>query len=289
MDLERDIQKTTEENLELIFGLKLIRHEFSIRNMRIDTLAYDPQSNAFVVIEYKRDRSSSVVDQGFAYRNLLLDNKAEAVLEYNQSMGQNAKTSDFNWDQTKVIILAESFTAYQTRAVSKNLPIELWEVKVFDENVVIYHEVEHTQSEKNEIKSIAKGGIRSVVKESKVYTEEDHLPKNWQNTRKLYEDLKSAFLELVPGAKVKPLKQYISFIEPNSGKSYADIVTYKKGIKVYLKPKMTQLKSSVLKLEDCRNIGHWGSGDTCFWVTSNEDVPHAVKVVKQALNILSKQ
>jgi len=149
VDLEKDIQKITEENLELIFGLKLIRHEFSIRNMRIDTLAYDPQSNAFVVIEYKRDRSSSVVDQGFAYRNLLLDNKAEAVLEYNQSMGQNAKTrDDFNWDQTKVIILAESFTAYQTRAVSKNLPIELWEVKVFDENVVIHHEVEHTQSEK---------------------------------------------------------------------------------------------------------------------------------------------
>ena len=65
IDLERDIQKLTEQNLETVFGLKHICSEFQLNNLRIDTLAYDEETKSFVIIEYKRDKSFSVVDQGF--------------------------------------------------------------------------------------------------------------------------------------------------------------------------------------------------------------------------------
>ena len=70
-DLEKDIQKTTEENLEVVFGYTLVCSEFTLNNLRIDTLAYDSETQAFVIIEYKKERNLSVIDQGYSYLALL--------------------------------------------------------------------------------------------------------------------------------------------------------------------------------------------------------------------------
>ena len=84
--LEKEIQALFENNLPSIMGLTLVKSEFAIKNKRIDSLGFDPQSKAFVIIEYKRDRNSSVVDQGFTYLNLMLQNKADFILEYNEGL-----------------------------------------------------------------------------------------------------------------------------------------------------------------------------------------------------------
>lgn len=52
--LEKEIQNLFEKNLEVLTSLKLIRSEFIIKQFRIDTLAFDPESKSFVIIEYKR-------------------------------------------------------------------------------------------------------------------------------------------------------------------------------------------------------------------------------------------
>ena len=65
--LEKEIQALFESNLEDLMNLQLVKSEFSIKNKRIDTLAYDKQSKAFIIIEYKRSKNISVVDQGFTY------------------------------------------------------------------------------------------------------------------------------------------------------------------------------------------------------------------------------
>ncbi len=62
--LERDLQILVEKNLKQLMELIAVRSEFSIRNGRIDTLAYDEQNKAFIIIEYKRDKNYSVIDQG---------------------------------------------------------------------------------------------------------------------------------------------------------------------------------------------------------------------------------
>ncbi|MFZ0328463.1 MAG: hypothetical protein WBP64_05315 [Nitrososphaeraceae archaeon] len=56
----------------------IVRSEFELHGFRIDTLAFDKESKAFVIIEYKKDRNLSVVDQGIAYLNLMLNNKADS-------------------------------------------------------------------------------------------------------------------------------------------------------------------------------------------------------------------
>jgi RecB family endonuclease NucS len=78
--LEREIQRITEANLQELFDLVLVRSEFELHGLRIDTLSFDKDSSGFVIIEYKKDRNFSVVDQGIAYLNLMLNNKADFMI-----------------------------------------------------------------------------------------------------------------------------------------------------------------------------------------------------------------
>ena len=88
---ERELQKLTEDNLEELFGLKFVASEFQLDNLRIDTLAFNEETKSFVIIEYKKGRSYSVIDQGYSYLGLLLNNKAEFVLKYNQKFNKNGR------------------------------------------------------------------------------------------------------------------------------------------------------------------------------------------------------
>lgn len=63
---ERDIQNLIEGNMSAVFGFTMIKSEFSVGNYRIDTLCYDEERNSFVIVEYKKGASYSVIDQGFS-------------------------------------------------------------------------------------------------------------------------------------------------------------------------------------------------------------------------------
>jgi predicted transport protein len=141
-NLEKDIQRLTENNLETIFGLEFVASEFNLENFWIDTLAFDPETKAFVIIEYKKQQNISIMDQGQTYLNLLLDHKAEVLLEYNERKNKNLKRKDVMWDQTRVIFIAPSFTPYQKRALHPKLPFELWEVKKYEDNLIVYNQIQ---------------------------------------------------------------------------------------------------------------------------------------------------
>jgi RecB family endonuclease NucS len=138
--LEKDIQRITEKNLEYIFGLQFIKSEFSLNNLRIDSLAFDNESKSFVIIEYKRDKNFSVVDQGYAYLSLMLNNKADFILEYNENTNTNLKRDDVDWSQSRVIFVSPTFSKYQQQAMNfKDLPIELWEIRKYQNNLIQYN------------------------------------------------------------------------------------------------------------------------------------------------------
>ena len=127
--LEKNVQKLTEANLETIFGLEFVATEFNLENFWLDTLAFNPEIKAFVIIEYKKKQNITVMDQGQTYLNLLLDHKAEVLLEYNERKNKNLKRKDVDWEQTRVIFVAPEFTIYQKRALHPKFPFQLWEVK----------------------------------------------------------------------------------------------------------------------------------------------------------------
>ncbi|NQV00255.1 MAG: hypothetical protein HQ538_05940, partial [Parcubacteria group bacterium] len=85
-DYEKDLQKLVEHNLKEVFGLEFVSgaldKQFYLKNLEIDTLAFDTETKTFVIIEYKKNKSFSIIDQGYAYLGLLLNNKAEFILHY---------------------------------------------------------------------------------------------------------------------------------------------------------------------------------------------------------------
>src|SRR3990167_6772763 len=146
-DLEMDIQKLTEDNLETLFGLKFVsgfsNNEFSVRaqeqDFYIDTLAFDKQQKSIVIIEYKKDRNFSVIDQGFSYLSAMLHSQADLVLELNKRLAKNFSKEDIDWDQSRVIFISPEFTNYQKNAINfRDLPFLLYEVKGYDNNLIQY-------------------------------------------------------------------------------------------------------------------------------------------------------
>jgi hypothetical protein len=122
--LEREIQDVIEKNTLTFFKLEFIRSEFSIGNYRIDTLCFDNETNSFVVIEYKKGDSYSVIDQGYTYLQLLLNNKSDFILTLSQHYNRVLRTEDIDWSQSKIIFISQSFNSYQKDSVNfKNLPL----------------------------------------------------------------------------------------------------------------------------------------------------------------------
>lgn len=280
--LEKDIQKVFETNLSAIMGLELVKSEFTIKNKRIDTLAYDKQACAFIIIEYKRDRNISVVDQGFTYLSLMLENKADFIIEYNESLKRNLKREDIDWSQTRVAFVSPSFTENQIQATNfKDIGIELWEVKQYENDTIAISPIKKSISAES-IKPITQQtqSLRRVTAEIKVYTEQDHIEKASDLTAELYEKFKDAILNLADGIEVKPQKFYIAF---KKGKNITDIAILKKSLKLFINAKASQLDDPKKLAQDVSNIGHWGNGDYQIHVEDDKDLEYIMSLVKQVL------
>jgi predicted transport protein len=280
--LEKEIQKVFEANLYAIMGLEFVKSEFTIKNKRIDTLAYDEQACAFIIIEYKRDKNSSVVDQGFAYLSLMLENKADFILEYNESLKRNLKREDVDWSQTRVSFVSPSFTENQIQATNfKYIAIELWEVKQFENDTLAINPIKKSVSAES-IKPLTqnKEALKKVTEEIKVYSEEEHIEKASELTAELYEKFKAAILNLTDGIEVKPQKLYIAF---KKGKNVTDIAILKKSLKLFINVKAGLLDDPKNLAQDVSNIGHWGNGDYQLQVEDDKNLEYIMSLVKQAI------
>ena len=161
--LEKDIQSLVETNMDTIFGLEFVSSEFSIAEFRLDSLAYDEQNNSFVIVEYKKGSSYSVVDQGYSYLSTMLNNKADFILEYNEKTDKRLRRDDIDWSASRVIFVSPSFNSYQKNSVNfRDVPFELWEIRKFEGGVVALEQ--HTSSSKESIESVSTGSSGSVIK-----------------------------------------------------------------------------------------------------------------------------
>ncbi|OQX56404.1 MAG: hypothetical protein B5M53_01565 [Candidatus Cloacimonas sp. 4484_209] len=242
--LEKDIQKLCEKNLKEIFNLDFVSSEFRVKNYRIDTLAFDPQLKAFVIIEYKKNKKFSVVDQGYAYLSIMLNNKADFILEYNTNIKKSLKRGDIDWSQSKIIFISPLFTDYQIGAINfKDLPIELWEIKQYANNTVSFTKIQ-TQGATESIKTISKRtkDIAKVNREIKTYTKERHLKNVSDVIKELYETLESRILNIGDEITIKPTKWYIGFIARTN---FVDIHIQQRGLKVWLNLRKGELKDPI--------------------------------------------
>lgn len=280
---EKEIQTLVEQNLKTLLHLEFICSEFALNNFRLDTLAFDPENKSFVIIEYKRDKSFSVIDQGYAYLSLMLNNKADFILEFNENQQTTLKRTDVDWSQSKVIFVSPQFTNYQREAINfKDLPIELWEIKRFENETISFDQIQKT-SAKESIKTISRNDqtVEAVNKEVKVFTEQDHLQKVDFETRELYEQVRERLIALDDNVTTQPKKQTIGFKIDNN--IFCDIVLQGKGLKIYLNLKSGDLQDEKQAARDVSNVGHWGNGSYEIKLADLEDIDYIISLLKQSL------
>lgn len=280
--LEREIQNLFESNLDDLMGLTLVKSEFSIKNKRIDTLAYDKQTNAFVIIEVKRDKNLSVVDQGFTYLSLMLENKADFIIEYNENLKGNLKREDVDWTQSRVAFVSTAFTENQIQATNfKDIAIELWEVKQYENNLVVVLPIKKSNSAAS-IKPVMQQNqaLKKVSDEIKVYTEDDLLIAGSDETRELYNKFKDGILNLADDIQVVPNKLYMVF---RKTRNIVCMNIQKKQIRMWIGAKWGAIDDAKGLAIDVRNTGHWGTGDYEVNVNSDKDLEYILSLIKQAI------
>ena len=281
--LEKEIQRLFESNLATLTGLQLVRTECSIKNRRIDTLAFDPESHAFVIIEYKRDRNISVIDQGFTYLSLMLENKADFLVEYHESLGQPLKREDVDWSQTRVLFVAPSFTENQKQATNfKDIAIELWVIKRYETEMISIEPIKKSASAVS-VKPLMpqSSPLKSVTEEIKVYSAEDHLQGKPEATVELFETYKNAILNLADDIGIRPKKMEIGFT--HNDRIFTDVTVWKSKLKLWINLKHGQLDDPKGIARDVSNIGHWGNGDYEVQVKDDALLEYVMSLIKQAI------
>ncbi|MEQ3307327.1 DUF5655 domain-containing protein [Fusobacterium varium] len=280
--LEKELQLFVENNLEQLLNLELIKSEFLIESYRIDTLAFDKENKSFVVIEYKRGSSYSVIDQGYSYLATVLNNKAELILEYNERRENSLKRDEIDWSQTRVIFISQSFTKYQKDSLNfKDLPIELYEVKKYEENIISF--VAITRKENSEsINLISKKDviIEKVSKEIKKYTLDDHFKNSNENIIELFNVYKEKIEEMLPEIEIEPKKLYIAF--KLNRKNLVDFKLQKDMFKIWINAKEGILDDSKKMAKNVAKIGHWGNGDYELTIKNFEGLEYILSLIKDA-------
>ncbi|MCC8188665.1 MAG: DUF5655 domain-containing protein [Bacteroides sp.] len=280
--LEKEIQELFEKHISTIMDIEFVKSEFTIKNKRIDTLCFDPRSKAFIIIEYKRDRNASVVDQGFTYLSLMLQYKSDFMLEYNENMKKYLRRDDVDWSQSQVVFVSTSFTDNQREAANfKDLAIELWEVKRYENDIISIRPIRKSKSAES-IRPVTERNkeLKQVTDEIRTYTEEEHLNGKPIQMAQLYTQFRAGILNLSDDIEVDPKKFYIAF---KKDKNICDIGIKMKSINIYINLRMGCLDDPENLAKDVARKGHWGNGDYMVKVTDDHDLEYIMSLIKQAI------
>lgn len=212
----------------------------------------------------------------------MLQNKAEFILTYNETLKDSLHSKDVDWSQSRVAFVSPSFTENQISASDfKDFGIELWEVKQFENNTISINSIKKSSGAPS-IKPLLENSekLKEVKENIKVYSEEDHYNNGSDASIELYEKFKLAILNLADGVEIIPQKFYIAF---KKGSNISDIEVQKKGLKVFINAKIGTLDDPKGLAKDVSNIGHRGNGDYQIQIQNDKDLEYIMSLIKQVI------
>jgi predicted transport protein len=234
------------DNLEEILGVRFLEKEYQIPGGRIDTLGID-ENNSPVIIEYKWKENEDVLSQGLFYLDWLVKNKPHFKLLVKSKLGQKVEV---NWDQPRVILIAQGFNRYIKSAVQRVDNVELKTYSLYDGNVLNLENESSPLPEKNYSEK------KKPVDKPIVTAEYDlnyHLNVASPEMQKVFNTLRDLILKL-PSVEEKVGQK--SGITYRTTKSFTRLEFRKTWIQVLLRhPKYAEDKKGIVK--DVSTFG-WG-------------------------------
>lgn len=274
---EKELQNFFERNMDELLGVKFVASEFSTGTKyagRIDSLGLDEVGNP-VIVEYKWDRSESVINQGLFYFDWLMDHRGDfaVAVAANKELGPSAKIV---WTGPRLIIVAANYTKYDSYAVNQlSTNIELLRYRRYSDGFLVVENVLDPLATTAKLKVVQPAV--SKVSEEPQYGLEYHLAKASPELKHVFMELREQILSLQGVEERANQKGQITY---RTTKSFAAFDFKKSLIGMQFKggPKAPQVQGIIVK--DIRTR-QWGYPWMCN-LTSVGEIPAAFEIVKSA-------
>ena len=280
--LERALQTTFEQNLETLLGVRFLASEFATTHGgRMDTLGID-ENGYPVIIEYKRERSENVINQGLFYLDWLMDHRGDFELLVRNKFSKDVADA-IEWSAPRLICIAADFTKYDEHAIKQmSRNIELIRYKRFGDDLLMLELLTSVSTKAQPVASLSNG------KANKYKTNVESLADADEPLSNLYADIETFMLGLGDDVIQKTLRNYFAF---KRIKNFAcvEIKPQINVIRLYLKvdPETLIINAGLEEgfTRDVRNVGHFGTGDLEVTVKSHEDFERAKSLIIQSYEV----
>ncbi len=271
VDLERQIQKLVEKNLEEFFGIRFLDSEYSTGKKhkgRIDTLGID-ENNSPVIIEYKRQKNENIINQGLFYYDWLMDHKGDFEILVRDRFGND---SVVDWSSPRLLCIAEDFTKYDGHAVEQmNRNIELIRYQLYEGGHILFELVNAIEGETQEA---------SPEKNYKYF--KDYHKEASTKIKEIFQEMEDYIFSLGDDIQKKELKFYCAY---KRLRNFACVEIRKGKILIYLKVDIYSLKHIPDIGRDVSNIGHYGTGNFELEIRDLEQLEEAKHYIEKSYNV----
>lgn len=287
--LEKELQTLIEKNLETVFNCRFIASEFSTGAQhagRIDSLALSEEDNP-VIIEYKKVESSELINQSLFYLHWIQDHKGDFEIAVQKALGNGVQV---DWSEVRVICIAPNYKKYDLHAVQvMGANIELWKYRLFTNNSLYLEEVFHNTkpataiteiSDKNPV-MVEAGKKAALVRATATYTFEEHLEGKSKQIQELIHNIREFVTGLDSAIEEVPKKFYVAY---KASQNIVCMEVKSKNIKLFIKLKPSNVSEPPASFRDVTNIGHFGTGDVEFTISTLEEFEEIKKYIEMAYN-----
>ncbi len=289
-NLEKELQSLVEKNLAVVFNSRFVASEFStgtLHSGRIDTLALSEDNNP-VIIEYKKVESSELINQSLFYLYWIRDHRGDFEMAVRRRLGDGVEV---DWSDIRVICLAPNYKKYDLHAVQvMGANIELWRYQLFEnrvlhlEEVFLANKVQTAVAEggKNPI-MVEAGKKAALVRATASYTVDEHLDGKSEQIQSLLQSVRETILTLDDAIEEVPKKFYIAY---KTSQNIACVEPQTKGVKLFLKLSAKDVENPPPSYRDVTHVGHYGTGDTEFTVSTLGELEEVKPFIELAYNKL---
>ena len=287
--LEKQLQSLIENNLETVFNCRFVASEFSTGAQhagRIDSLALSEEDNP-VIIEYKKVESSELINQSLFYLHWIQDHKGDFEIAVQKALGSNVNV---DWSDVRVICIAPNYKKYDLHAVQvMGANIELWKYRLFTNNSLYLEEVLHNKNttanvaqstNKNPV-MVEAGKKAAQVRATAVYNIEEHFERKSKEIQELMHSIREFITGLDSAIEEVPKKFYIAY---KSSQNIVCMEAKSKNIKLFVKLKPVEVEEPPQSFRDVSKIGHYGTGESEFTVSTIEEFEEIKKYIELAYN-----
>ncbi|MGE4488509.1 MAG: DUF5655 domain-containing protein [Kiritimatiellales bacterium] len=287
--VEKELQTMIEGNLEAVFNCRFVATEFSTGAQhagRIDTLALSEDDNP-VIIEYKKVESSELINQSLFYLHWIHDHKGDFEIAVQTALGAGVKV---DWSGVRVICIAPNYKKYDLHAVQvMGANIELWKYRLFANNCLYMEEVFQNTKAASDIAQtanknpvmVAAGKKAAQVRATASYTLEEHLEGKSKPIQELIHSIREFVTGLDSAIEEVPKKFYVAY---KASQNIVCMETKSRNIKLFIKLKPSDVLEPPKNFRDVSNIGHYGTGDVEFTISSLGELEEVKKYIEMAYN-----